>query len=165
MFAGGRNIGADELTTAVAEGETIRIAPVLAGSKQGSLMTIIGVALIVVASIYSGGVAAAFSSAGWEGTAATIGASMVAGGVMQMLSPQPKGLKNGDGPNNDPSYSFAGPVNTEAQGHPVPVVYGRGIVGSAVISSGIVAEDYVQHGGVGIGAPNFHPKTPFEAPE
>jgi predicted phage tail protein len=39
---------------------------------------------------------------------------MVAGGVLQMLSPQPKGLKNGDGPNNDPSYSFAGPVNTEA---------------------------------------------------
>ena len=112
---GGKNIGADGLTTPASGGEEIRIAPILAGSKAaGALQTIIGVVLIVVASIYSGGLAAAFSSGGWAGAAAAAGASMVAGGVLQMLSPQPKGLKNGDGPNNDPSYSFAGPVNTEA---------------------------------------------------
>jgi predicted phage tail protein len=166
VFVGGRNIGADGLNTPAGAGEEIRIAPIIQGSKAaGTLQTIIGVVLIVVASIYSGGVAAAFSSGGWAGTAAVAGASMVVGGIVQMLSPQPKGLKNGDGPNNDPSYSFAGPVNTEAQGHPVPLVYGRGIVGSAVISAGIAAEDYVQQGGVGTGVPNWNPKTPFETPE
>jgi hypothetical protein len=46
----------------------------------------------------------------------------------------------------------------------VPLVYGRGIVGSAVISAGIAAEDYVQQGGVGVGTPGFNPKTPFEIP-
>jgi predicted phage tail protein len=34
-----------------------------------------------------------------------------------------------------------GSVNTSAQGYPVPVGYGRMIVGSAVISAGIVAEE------------------------
>ena len=47
----------------------------------------------------------------------------------------------------------------------MPIVYGRGIVGSAVISAGIAAEDYVQQGGVGVGTPGFNPKTPFEIPE
>lgn len=82
------------------------------------------------------------------------------------MSPQPKGLKNGDSPDNSASYSFAGPVNTEAQGNPVPVVYGRMIVGSAVISAGIDAEDYVPSTSIGTGIPNWKPKTPYDqAPE
>ncbi|HNQ32149.1 MAG TPA: hypothetical protein PKJ93_00055, partial [Methanoculleus sp.] len=34
-----------------------------------------------------------------------------------------------------------GPVNTMAQGHPVPVGYGEMIVGSAVISAGIEIDE------------------------
>ncbi|WP_260627457.1 tail assembly protein [Pseudomonas protegens] len=44
-------------------------------------------------------------------------------------------------PNNRPSYSFNGAVNTSVQGNPVPLLYGRMIVGSAVISAGIYSED------------------------
>ncbi|SCZ74077.1 hypothetical protein SAMN03159324_05182 [Pseudomonas sp. NFPP18] len=66
---------------------------------------------------------------------------MVAGGVIQMLSPQAKGLGTQDSPNNRPSYSFNGAVNTSVQGNPVPLLYGRMIVGSAVISAGIYSED------------------------
>jgi predicted phage tail protein len=70
-----------------------------------------------------------------------VGIAMVAGGVMQMLSPQAKGLGTQDSPNNRPSYSFNGPVNTSVQGNPVPLLYGRMTVGSAVISAGIYSED------------------------
>ena len=41
----------------------------------------------------------------------------------------------------DPSYIFNGPVNTMAQGHPVPIGYGEMIVGSAVISAGISVDE------------------------
>ncbi|MNL81044.1 Bacteriophage lambda tail assembly protein I [compost metagenome] len=60
-----------------------------------------------------------------------------------MLSPQQKGLSAADGPENGASYNFNGPVNTTAQGNPVPLLYGRMIVGSSVISAGIYAEDQV----------------------
>lgn len=66
---------------------------------------------------------------------------MAMGGVMQMLSPPPKGLGAQDSPNNRPSYSFNGPVNTNAQGNPVGLLYGELVVGSAVISAGIYAQD------------------------
>lgn len=67
---------------------------------------------------------------------------MVVGGVVQMLSPQPKGMGAKDSPDNQPSYSMNGAVNTQAQGNPVPLAYGGPlIVGSALISGGIYAED------------------------
>ena len=70
--------------------------------------------------------------------AATVGMgmSMVLGGVVQLLSPQ-QTYDSAERPENRPSYNFNGPVNTTAQGHPVPLCYGRMIVGSAVISAGI----------------------------
>ncbi|MCF5944975.1 tail assembly protein, partial [Xanthomonas perforans] len=69
------------------------------------------------------------------------GIAMVIGGVVQMLSPTQKGLGTQDSPDNRPSYAFNGPVNTQAQGNPVPVAYGDTWTGSAVISGGIFAED------------------------
>lgn len=51
-------------------------------------------------------------------------------------------MNNGRGSSNQPSYVFNGAVNTESQGHPVPLCYGRMRVGSAVISAGIEADDY-----------------------
>lgn len=67
----------------------------------------------------------------------------MAGGVIQMLSPQQKGISAKDNPDNGASYNFNGPVNTSAQGNPVPLLYGRMICGSAVISAGILADDKV----------------------
>ncbi len=70
-----------------------------------------------------------------------MGGAMMLGGVVQLLSPQQRSLSAKDGPQNGASYNFNGPVNTSAQGNPVPVVYGELIVGSATISAGIYAED------------------------
>ena len=58
-----------------------------------------------------------------------------------MLSPQAKGLGTQDSPNNRPSYSFNGAVNTSVQGGCVGLLYGRMIVGSSVISAGIYSQD------------------------
>ena len=139
VFLGKTNIGKDQLKDPPGN-DAIRIAPVLQGAKRGGvLQTIVGAVLIVVGvigNIYGG----------WGTPLIQAGVAMVAGGVVQMLSPQPKGLGAKDSPENTPSYSMNGAVNTQAQGNPVPVAYGghdtKGMfVGSAVISGGILAED------------------------
>ncbi|MDR6447492.1 putative phage tail protein [Paraburkholderia terricola] len=131
VFSGRKNLVEDELQHPVGEDE-IRIAPVLVGSKKAGLFqTILGAALVVVG---------VFTSAYGGSSLIGLGASMMLGGVMQMLSPQTSGLA-GAGPNNGTSYYFNGPVNSAAQGEPVPLVYGRMTVGSKVISSGIFAQD------------------------
>lgn len=130
VFHGRRNVTEDELQHPVG-GDDIRIAPVLIGSKSGGLFqTILGAALVVVG---------VFTSAYGGSPLIGLGASMMLGGVMQMLSPQTSGLPGTV--DNGTSYYFNGPVNSAAQGEPVPLVYGRMTVGSKVISSGIFAED------------------------
>ncbi|MGW8276094.1 tail assembly protein [Xanthomonas axonopodis] len=133
VFNGRRNLSEDQLHDPPGD-DAIRIAPVLQGSKRGGvLQTIIGAVLIV---------AGAFLM--WTPFGVPLvsaGVSMVIGGVVQMLSPTQKGLGTQDSPENRPSYAFNGPVNTQAQGNPVPVAYGDTWTGSAVISGGIFAED------------------------
>jgi len=139
VFIGRRNIAKEQLNDPPGE-DVIRIAPVLVGAKRGGvLQTIIGAVLIVVG-IYGN------LAGGWGQPFINLGVSMMIGGVVQMLSPQPKGLGAKDSPENAPSYSMNGTVNTQAQGNPVPAAYGghdtKGmLVGSAVISGGILAED------------------------
>lgn len=141
VFNGRQNLSRDQLHDPPGQ-DDIRIAPVLVGSKRGGvLQTIVGVVLIVV-----GAVASAWGYGAIGQPMMKLGVSMVIGGITQMLSPQPKGLGAKDTPENAPSYSMNGTVNTQAQGNPVPVAYGghdtKGMfIGSAVISGGILAED------------------------
>jgi predicted phage tail protein len=119
----------------------IRIVPVIAGSSHGIGQIFMGVAL-VVAGIYapellpemgaSAGVASAVGT-----MAVSFGTSLVLGGLAQMLAKNPQSQK----PNNSASYLFNGPVNTTEQGNPVPVLYGRLIIGSQVVSASISAYD------------------------
>jgi predicted phage tail protein len=133
-FVGKTNISKDDLQ--LAGGGDIRIAPILAGAKSGGfLQTVLGAAL-VIAGIFT---FPAFPTLG--AALASMGVSMALGGVMQMLSPQQNQSSAADKVENGASYNFNGPVNTTAQGNPVPVLYGRMIVGSAVISAGILAQD------------------------
>ncbi|MGY4892389.1 UNVERIFIED_CONTAM: tail assembly protein [Xanthomonas axonopodis] len=133
VFNGRRNLAEDQLHDPPGD-DAIRIAPVLQGSKRGGvLQTIIGAVLIVAGALLM-----------WTPFGVPLvsaGVSMVIGGVVQMLSPTQKGLGTQDSPDNRPSYAFNGPVNTQAQGNPVPVAYGDTWTGSAVISGGIFAED------------------------
>jgi len=140
FFLGKRNIGEDQLQFPVGD-DDIRIAPMIAGAKRGGLFqTILGAALIAIAIWNPPFLAAAGLTASGVGT---MGAALALGGVVQMLTPQQRGLSTKDSPENGASYNFNGPVNTRAQGNPVPLLYGEMFVGSAVISAGIAAEDQV----------------------
>ncbi|MFC0225693.1 tail assembly protein [Serratia aquatilis] len=145
VFVGKKNVAEEEIDMTKGT-EDIHIVPVVIGSKRGGLFqTILGVALIAAATIATGGAAiglgAGFAAAGGWGTAALIGGSMVLGGVVQMLSPQPGGLSISQNAENKPSYAFGGPINSIAQGNPVGVLYGTREIGGAVISAGIYTED------------------------
>jgi predicted phage tail protein len=131
-FLGKANISKDDLRLAGGR-DDIRIAPVMVGAKSGGILQFVLGAVLVIAGTFTS----------WSGGTALIsmGVSMMLGGVVQMLSPQQNQSSAADKVENGASYNFNGPVNTTAQGNPVPVLYGRMIVGSAVISAGILAQD------------------------
>lgn len=144
-FLGKRNLQEQNLCDPVGQ-DDIRIAPIVQGSKRGGLFSIVlGAALFFAAPYLVNPFTAALLG---EGGAMMLGAGVAAAGkmlmlsgVVQMLSPQQKGISTKDSPDNGASYNFNGPVNTTAQGNPVPLAYGELIVGSAVISAGVYAED------------------------
>ncbi|MHC8299626.1 tail assembly protein [Pseudomonas sp. ZS1P83] len=138
VFRGKTNIGEEELGYA-GDGD-IRIAPIITGNKKaGALQTIIGAVLIVVGLVITGGTFGA--GAPFGSALIMMGASLIAGGVIQMLSPQPGGLKTSAAPENTPGYAFGSAKNTTASGNPVPLCYGERRWGGAIISAAIYAED------------------------
>lgn len=138
VFRGKNNISEDELN--YKGNGPIRIVPVITGSKRGgALQTIIGAVLIVAGLVITGGTFGA--GAPFGSAMIMMGASMVAGGVIQMLSPQAGGLKTSAAPENTPGYAFGSAKNTTASGNPVPLCYGRRRWGGAIISAAIYAED------------------------
>lgn len=139
VFKGKRNISEDELNLDTSE--EIRIAPVIKGSKRGGFFqTVLGIAMIGLA-VWNPAFLA--MSATTNSALMLGGAAMAIGGVVQMLSPQPRGLSIRQDADNKPSYAFGGAVNTTAQGNPVPLFYGldRREIGGAIISAGIYTED------------------------
>ena len=139
VFRGKRNIGVDDFKDLSGDSD-IRIAPVMEGAKKAGLFqTILGAVLVVAGIVVTG---MSFGSAGVVGAGMiSAGIGMMAGGVFQMLSPQPKGLQGRDDPDNKPSYAFGGSVNTLAMGNPVALLYGEREIGGAIISAGIISED------------------------
>jgi predicted phage tail protein len=120
----------------------ISFVPVVAGA--GAVGRIIaGVAIIAFAIVTAGAGLIAGLGLGFGASTAIsiglVGASLVLGGVAQLLTPVPKAPKSGKDTDDDPrkSYSFSGIQNTSRQGTPVPIVYGETIVGSVTISAGI----------------------------
>lgn len=160
VFVGKRNLSEEELQ-APSGSDDIRIAPILLGSKNGGIFQVIlGAVLVVV------GVAIGVGSGGTAGVVASalvgMGVSMMVGGVVQLLTGT-QGTRDRERPENQPSHTFNGAVNTQAQGHPVPLQYGEMIVGSAVISAGISVEDMfapAASSGSGVGPGGFNPSWP-----
>lgn len=116
-------------------GREIQIVPVVAGA--GALGRILlGIALIGLAFAGGAGVfGAAFAkNLGLFAVAKAIGASLVLGGIAQVLTPTPKTDKDEGDPKK--SFSFSGIQNTTRAGVPVPVVYGEMLVGGIVVSAG-----------------------------
>ncbi|MDC3735400.1 tail assembly protein [Pseudomonas syringae pv. syringae] len=126
IFRNGKNVGEEGF--GLGGSREVRVVPVLQGSKRGGLIqTVLGVVLI----------AASFFGA----PTAPAGIALLAGGVIQMLSPQAAGIKQSAAPENQPSYAFGSAKNTTASGNPVPICIGERRWGGAIISASIYAED------------------------
>lgn len=139
VFRGEKNIGISELESDRGK-EDIRIAPIIIGSKQaGVFQTIIGSALFVAGALISYFSAGTLAAVGVG--VMKVGGVMALGGVIQMLSPQTKGLASKQDTDNQASYAFGGVTNTAAQGYPVALAYGKPRIGGAIISAGIYVED------------------------
>ena len=120
--------------------KTIDVVPVIEGSFFGALSTIFGAGLLYF---------------GEGSTMKIIGASLLFSGLSDTLSkppdkPEDRLITN---PSSDPqalsqSYLFGGPVNVINEGGPVPIGYGRLVVGSQVIlTSYEVDQELVENAG------------------
>lgn len=129
--------------------QDIHIIPVIGGAGGATSRILIGIGLIAASFLFPGagifGATSIFGTAAGTGilTAAgtifsAVGASLVLGGISQLLSPVPR-VPQGPGSDNDPrkTFNFSGIQQTSRQGTPVPIVYGRTLCGSVVISAGV----------------------------
>ncbi|MEN4905635.1 tail assembly protein [Rahnella bonaserana] len=148
FFSGTNNIGIDEFDMCNSSTE-YQMMPVAEGSKRGGTLQIVIGAVALVAAFFTAGASmaawgAALSAGAMSATTVltSIGLSMMLGGVVQMLTPQPSyNVGASSSTDNKPNYAFGAPVNTVAMGYPVPVLYGQREIGGAVISAGIFSSD------------------------
>ncbi|WP_241610126.1 tail assembly protein [Rosenbergiella epipactidis] len=147
FFSGKSNVGLEGFDLTRSE-NTYTMQPIPRGAKSGGLLQVVIGAAVLGAALWAGpagfmALGLGTTAAGATATALTgIGISMALGGVVQMLTPQPKmTVGSSSSAENKPNYAFGAPVNTVAMGYPVPVLYGEREVGGAVISAGIFSSD------------------------
>lgn len=144
-------------------------AAVTGGAMVGTT-AVAGTAAATAAAGVAGGITAAgtFSVAGAAAAASTssmailatsaagsMGVGLLLAGVASMLMPEPPEGSNAESAQN---YLFSGPVNNVKQGGPVPLVYGRAIVGSTTISGSVystTSRQKVSSTRALVGIPNF----------
>ncbi|MDX7967692.1 phage minor tail protein L [Escherichia coli] len=129
------------------EGAVIHIVPRLAGAGKGGLQIVLGAAAIVGSFFTAGASMALWGSAlaagGFSATTMlfSLGASMILGGVAQMLAPKAKVPEYKSTDNGRQNTYFSSLDNMIAQGNPMPVPYGEMLVGSRRISQDISTRD------------------------
>ncbi|MBK5072239.1 tail assembly protein [Budviciaceae bacterium BWR-B9] len=111
------------------ETDVIHIIPRALGAKNamGILQFVAGAAMVVVG-IYT-------QNYGLVGA----GVGLMLGGVATMLTKMPKTKTAEEGATNN-NTAFSNLDNTIAQGQPVPLCYGRMMIGSKVLSQGLSTE-------------------------
>lgn len=147
----------DEQQVTFQGGRHYHIVPIIHGSGGGGTgKMIVGAVLLAAAFIFAPPVVGALGPTLGMGTTISIGGfslgitysslalmggALLLSGVAMALAPSPKApeVTQREAPEERPSFVFNGPVNTTEQGGPVPLVYGRHLVGSHVISAGISA--------------------------
>lgn len=149
-----RSLTTEELCEPLGAADPIMLVPVIAGAKRaGTSQVILGYVLMV-----AGAFLAAYTGSDYG--LVSLGFQMMLGGVIKMLSPQKEGKAASS---NLPSYVFDGVVNNTEQGGPVPVRYGRAMVGSTVVSQGISTQELAAPAGPAI--PSNLPNLPGYEPD
>ena len=125
----GKYIGDEGVHSEVSS--TLHLTPVVkgAGKNGGLLQVVVGIVMIVAAVFYP-------PLAPYAAAMISAGTGLVLGGVAQLLTKMPKaeGFKDSD---DLKSSSFSNLANMTAQGAPVPLIYGKMMVGSKVLSQGV----------------------------
>lgn len=139
-YADGRIEALDEKTMLMhKEAKEIHFVPTVYGA--GKFMgAIVGAAMVVVGALMW------WNPLGWGAWAVAIGQGLVVAGAGMLVSTVVTAImgrvKNNSNDDDDQtSYYFNGAQNTTRQGVPVPLIFGRCKVGSAVISSSINVSD------------------------
>lgn len=120
------------------------------GKSKGIMLAIIGVALIatafVGAAFFAGAAGigaglgtAAFAGITW-GQIGLLGAALLLLGVSILLTPTPK--PDAGKIEQIGSFFYSGAVNSEREGGPVPIVYGRVFAGSIIVAGGIFDDKF-----------------------
>jgi predicted phage tail protein len=111
-------------------------------------------AVAAVPAVAAAGVAGALGATGMAAMS-YLGTGLLLGGAAMMLAPD---VPDGNSSEKAENYLFGGPVNTVKQGEPIPLVYGRAIVGSKTISASLFTNTSRQKLTAGrkmVGIPNF----------
>mgnify|MGYP003152058365 CR=1 FL=1 len=150
VLTDGNDIGEEEIHYPVAE--EIKIVPVIAGAGGGTGKILAGAAMIGVV-MATGGAGAALGGTAWGwGSAGAVkgawlaksvvamGASLVLGGVSEILFPVPKPEKFENDQDPRISFDFGGTPNTSRAGTTLPIVYGEIMTGSTVISMNLTTD-------------------------
>lgn len=139
----GMRLELDDINSFQLGAADLHFIPVIGGegSTAGTVKIILGVALAATAMVASGGtLGAALPLVGsftgmTYGNLALLGGGLALAGVSTLLSPKTSGEKK------DESYTLTGPTNNYEQGNAIPLIYGRCVVGSVLISSGVDIEE------------------------
>lgn len=136
----------------------VDVYPAMAGAKSGLGKIVLGIAIIGLAVVTSGaslaGTMSAFGTSlgagiGFMGITyggiAAFGVMMALGGISMMFAPSPKGVK-AEQADQKSSFIISSPQNTQAQGGPIPLVYGYVLTGSIVASSELTIDQLLQSG-------------------
>ncbi|MGT2518087.1 tail assembly protein, partial [Salmonella enterica] len=140
----GEDVSEDTLSTRLHEplppGAVIHIVPRMEGAKSGGIFQVVLGAVAIAAAFWTGGA----SMAAWGALSTglfTAGASMMLGGVAQMLTPQPKAPSMHSADNGKQNTYFSSLDNMVAQGNPLPVAYDEVMTGSRRISQELSTRD------------------------
>ena len=159
VLQAGVDLNLDDLHLPIGQNDLV-LVPVLSGADDNPFTRVIVGAVLIGAAFFTGG-----ATIGLLGLAApvavstalgTIGATLILGGVTQMLSPQPDlGIGTGTrgefratrpesvnrGADGQQSYAYLGAQNTVGVGATIPVAYGKVLIGSHVISADVDVAD------------------------
>jgi predicted phage tail protein len=128
--------------------DVIKIVPVVAGAGGNFGKILLGAALIGLSFVpglqaplfpVTSGFFAGVSVASIAGS---VGVSLALAGLAGSLFKPPKvKVSDAERPENRPSFAFSRAINTTGQGNAVAICYGRHLVGSQIISTGLAVDD------------------------
>ena len=145
-------LGKEEIGNPSGQGD-IYIMPTIRGANSGGGKILFGIALIAAAFITGGasiGISGALLTSQVGAYTLGIAASLILGGVMQLLTPVPKISESPDS-SQKTSNIFQGNSSAISQGGAVPIVYGRALISPMPVCISLTNTDQVTSQSTDIG--------------